>query len=149
MLSEEEKKALEQLNKRYEFFKENPLATNVWLSLDVYNLGTILNLIEKQSKEIEELKENNKELKTQIEEHVYYDLGGRSCGKTELLRHYKKGYDMNNKFWKDKIKAKIEEYKKEIDKLYKKKNWYEPQDTEKKNKYMHYIEFGQSLLEKE
>ena len=84
----EEKKAIEEL----------------WHFDCAYNreIKIVLNLIEKQSKEIEELK-------TQIDEHVYYDLGGRSCGKTELLRHYKKGYDMNNKFWKDKIKAKIEE----------------------------------------
>ena len=56
MLSDEEKEAIKRLNKRYEFFKENPLATNVWLTLDIHNLGIALNLIEKQSKEIEELK---------------------------------------------------------------------------------------------
>ena len=56
-MSDEEKKAIERLNKRYEFFKENPLATNVWLTLDIHNLGIALNLIEKQSKEIEELKD--------------------------------------------------------------------------------------------
>ena len=138
-MSDEEREALEIVKG----ITEDDLL-NYWEGPEEpYNaIQTILNLIEKQSKEIEELK-------TQIDEHVYYDLGGRSCGKTELLRHYKKGYDMNNKFWKDKIKVKIEEVEKEIDKLYKKKNWYEPWDTEKKNKYMHYIEFGQSLLEKE
>ena len=89
MLSDEEREALQYFNTE--------------TKTEAMHYGAVLvKLIEKQSKEIEELK-------TQIDEHVYYDLGGRSCGKTELLRHYKKGYDMNNKFWKDKIKAKIEE----------------------------------------
>ena len=129
---DEEKEAIEELkNKIADYFMISNLTGK-----------TLLNLIKKQQKEIEELK-------TQIDEHVYYDLGGRSCGKTELLRHYKKGYDMNNKFWKDKIKAKIEEYEKELNKLLQKEEWLEPHDTIKRNKYMHYIEFGQSLLEKE
>ncbi len=89
MLSDEEREALQYFNTE--------------TKTEAMHYGAVLvKLIEKQQKEIEELK-------TQIDEHVYYDLGGRSCGKTELLRHYKKGYDMNNKFWKDKIKAKIEE----------------------------------------
>lgn len=105
MLSDEEREALRNFKSEYETCNHN--SSDLIIELDDANI--ILNLIEKKSKEIEELKEKNKELKTQIEEHVYYDLGGRSCGKTELLRHYKKGYDMNNKFWKDKIKAKREE----------------------------------------
>ena len=84
--------------------------------------------IDEQSKEIEELKEDNKH---QWEER---------CKLT---------FELENSTSNDKIKAKIEEYKKEIEKLYKKKNWHEPWDTEKKTKYMHYIEFGKSLLEKE
>ena len=71
-MSEEEKKAIEQLNKRYEFFKENPLATNVWLTLDIHNLGIILNLIEKQQKEIKELKKKNQDVSDRIE---YYLVG--------------------------------------------------------------------------
>ena len=98
-MSDEEKKAIEYL-KRHIIPCYGRKGTIEFMLNDI-----VLNLIEKQSKEIEELK-------TQIDEHVYYDLGGRSCGKTELLRHYKKGYDMNNKFWKDKIKAKIEELEK-------------------------------------
>lgn len=43
---------------------------------------------------------------------------------------------------KDKIKAKIEEYEKELNKLLQKEEWLEPHDTIKRNKYMHYIEFG-------
>ena len=89
MLSDEEKKAIERLNKRYDFFKENPLATNVWLTLDIHNLGIVLNLIEKQSKEIEELKEDNKH---QWEER---------CKLT---------FELENSTSNDKIKAKIEEY---------------------------------------
>lgn len=119
-MSDEEKKAIEYL-KRHIIPCYGRKGTIEFMLNDI-----VLNLIEKQSKEIEELK-------TQIDEHVYYDLGGRSCGKTELLRHYKKGYDMNNKFWKDKIKAKIEEYKK--------------QQKEEPDSYL-CIKVLQSLLEK-
>ena len=90
MLSDEEKQAIERLNKRYDFFKENPLATNVWLTLDIHNLRIVLNLIEKQSKEIEELKEKNKNLNWYFENQK------------------------DNFVHKDKIKAKIEEQEKII-----------------------------------
>ena len=116
MLSDEEKKEYEEL--------KSLLYTG---TISQYGKRKLIDMFEKQQKEIEELK-------TQIDEHVYYDLGGRSCGKTELLRHYKKGYDMNNKFWKDKIKAKIEEYKK--------------QQKEEPDAYL-CIKVLQSLLEKE
>ena len=91
MLSDEEK-AIERLNKRYEFFKENPLATNVWLTLDIHNLGIALNLIEKQSKEIEELKE-------ELKKEKQYRKGLISTSKR-----------VADKLWEDKIKAKIEEW---------------------------------------
>ena len=105
MMSDEEKNVidlLKNIDKQKCMMLECPVVkNNIERQLKIIELNRT---IRKQYKEIEELK-------TQIDEHVYYDLGGRSCGKTELLRHYKKGYDMNNKFWKDKIKAKIEEVK--------------------------------------
>lgn len=43
----------------------------------------------------------------------------------------------------------IEEIKKTSGMVIKKDEWIEPSDTIIRNKFMHYIEFGQSLLEKE
>ena len=78
MLSDEEKKAIEWLKKAD------------WFSARLYS-PTILNLIEKQSKEIEELKDESKE----------YQIGfAQGC--------YEKDLD-----WEDKIKAKIEIRKEE------------------------------------
>ena len=147
MLSDEEKKAIE-IQDSISILENTDLDMNNIYSIDLrtYNVAvkTVLNLVKKQSKEIEELR-------TQIDEHVYYDLGGRSCGKTELLRHYKKGYDMNNKFWKDKIKAKIEELENYYRELYKQDNspneFLIGQDCLSKLSILQ--EVKQSLLEKE
>ena len=124
MLSDEEKQAIERLNKRYDFFKENPLATNVWLTLDIHNLRIVLNLIEKQSKEIEELNLENIELKKSkiIDKNSipnqdnFYDCYNY-ISKEESKQKEKQAYidgtnaadKLCNKKWEDKIKAKIEE----------------------------------------
>ena len=100
-MSDEEKQAIERLNKRYEFFKENPLATNVWLTLDIHNLGIALNLIEKQSKEIEIL---NKNMNLLREQNISYK---------QSIHGLKEMNKIINKKWEDKIKAKIEELEKQ------------------------------------
>lgn len=87
MLSDEEKKAMESLIEIREFanlssYKDTKI--NQLNSIDV-----VLNLIEKQSKEIEELKAKNKILEA------------ISLSFNEIQDRDKK--------WKDKIKAKIEE----------------------------------------
>ena len=56
----------------------------------------IINLIEKQSKEIEELKEENKKYIVQLTDEQYRKL-------VDIIR------DKTSKEWEDKIKAKIEE----------------------------------------
>ena len=116
-MTDEEKKAIEML---INYDNEDNLH-KIHQSINV-----VLNLIEKQSKEIEGLKEDNKKKSIVIIE--YQDL-------------YEK--------LQDKIKAKIEEYKKQIEKMEKDdigrgftlgKEW---SDLKAK------VEFGQSLLEKE
>ena len=150
-MSDEEKKAIEQLNKRYEFFKENPLATNVWLSLDVYNLGTMLNLIEKQSKEIEELKEKHKKLTDEYliqRDLINSDFLKDYISKEEAEQKEKKAYidgtnvadKLCNKKWKDKIKAKIEIRKEEKENC---------KDSIEEKYLLREIYVLQSLLEKE
>lgn len=76
MLSDEERKAIDKLKRSANYFV-----------MPIYETKIILELIEKQSKEIEELKEESKE----------YQIGfAQGC--------YEKDLD-----WEDKIKAKIEE----------------------------------------
>ena len=86
MLSDEEKKAIEVLN-----YIKNKTPFIFWYEDKPYNrketINTILNLIEKKSKEIEELKEKN-----------------------EFLNWYFEN-QKENFIHKDKIKAKIEEVK--------------------------------------
>ena len=85
-MSDEEKKALERIDYIQDFIIENG-QYNADVE-DMQYFSRVLNLIEKQSKEIEKLKEDNKKKSIVIIE--YQDL-------------YEK--------LQDKIKAKIEEYK--------------------------------------
>ena len=84
-MSDEEKKALERIDYIQDFIIENG-QYNADVN-DMEYFSRILNLIEKQSKEIEELKED-------------------SCCMTNCVRR-----DKEKLFLEDKIKAKIEEYK--------------------------------------
>ena len=87
MLSDEEREAIKHLTEKMKYHKDNPLGTYVWLTLDEHYVRIILNLIEKQSKEIEEL--NKSDESKEQSSMKYYNLY------KELV---------------DKIKAKIEEY---------------------------------------
>ena len=84
MLSDEEKKAIEYLKIEYEkLMKED----NILFPLYKSYAKSLIDIIEKQSKEIEELKDESKE----------YQIGfAQGCYEKDLV-------------WKDKIKAKIEE----------------------------------------
>lgn len=114
MLSDEEKKAIEVLN------HFNPVDCG---REDTQAIETILNLIEKQSKEIEELKDKCKELIFEKQELTSALLDSTP---------------------KDKIKAKIEELENQ------KKQWIEDRDNKHKDSEIIYaIEVLQSLLEKE
>ena len=121
MLSDEEKKAIERL--------EDLLKQRNKIQINTYDLfGTIeivLNLIEKQQKEIEELKN------------------------ADLTTVYLNGFYDGEKKVKDKIKAKIEECENKIKKIRSKKLINEPEDTIIITRYAHYISVLQSLLEKE
>ena len=87
-MSDEEKKAVEELIARREYFEYNQEGCNHHLSFDKWEteeiIDTILNFIEKQSKEIEELKN------------------------ADLTTVYLNGFYDGEKKVKDKIKAKIE-----------------------------------------
>ena len=131
MLSDEEREAIDYLQLCYDL----STITNESLS----KLGIILNLIEKQSKEIERLK-------------IALDL---KCNKLqcknmpdniEMILMYKNDFDRNfgnDYVSKDKIKAKIEESKKDL------KEYENGQEWEIQDEIRGQIEVLQSLLEKE
>lgn len=169
MLSDEEKKALEKIDYIQDFIIENG-QYNADVN-DMEYFSKVLNLIEKKSKEIEELKDKAKELIFEKQELTtaildstpndyidkHYVPIERYCQlekEMEELKKYEEGYkllsySLDNYISKDKLKAKIEEYKKQIEKMEKDdigrgftlgKEW---SDLKAK------VEFGQSLLEKE
>ena len=134
MLSDEERKAIENLKIEYEkLMKED----NILFPLYKSDAKRLIDIIEKQSKEIEELK-------------IAFNNCFDEC--TSLRENFHKQIEISknkDKKWEYKIKAKIEEYKKQIEKMKKDdvgigftlgKEW---SDLKAK------VEFGQSLLEKE
>ena len=98
-MSDEEKKAINHLTEKMKYHKDNPLGTYVWLTLDEHYVRTILNLIEKQQKEIEELKED----KYGLEEEVQIQAKNLMLCEDAIKETYTK--------WIDKIKAKTIEIK--------------------------------------
>ena len=109
MLSDEERKAIDYL----QFCYDISTITNESLS----KLGIVLNLIEKQSKEIEELKEENEKYKNPpfFDEENYIS---KEESEQKERKTYIKGTndadELCNKKWENKIKAKIEELDEEI-----------------------------------
>ena len=121
MLNDEEKKAIEVLN-----YIKNKTPFIFWYEDKPYNrketINTILNLIEKKSKEIEELKENNKKLTDEYliqRDLINPDFLKDYISKEEAEQKEKKAYidgtniadKLCNEKWERKIKAKIEEVK--------------------------------------
>ena len=112
---------------------------------------TLTNLIEKQSKEIEELKEERKKYPIAMNDEQYkkvIELAQKDI-KEELdkqinVRMINEEYIERNYISKDQIKAKIEELENQ------KRQWVEDRDNKHKDSEIIYaIEVLQSLLEKE
>ena len=105
MLSEEEKEAVEHIKAWIKFEEIN--------GAKLTEFKLVLNLIEKQSKEIEELKAINKMQEYRINE---MDIP-KSVAEQRERKAYIKGTndadELCNKKWEDKIKAKIEELEKQ------------------------------------
>ena len=122
MLSDEERKAIENLKIEYEkLIKED----NILFPLYKSDAKRLINLIEKQSKEIEELKEKSMHITKETVEFVN--------------SHY---------IHKDEIKAKIEPRLKELDEQMK-KEWEEYGNSREYQDMEDEWNFLQSLLEKE
>ena len=158
-MSDEEKKAVDELKKEINNPVEVPTDKfNTFILYNIESARTILNLIEKQSKEIEELKEDNQRYKRiasqkldDIEEFRKNECEHRCIRNAEVLElkeYYQENYTPN-----DKIKAKIEECRKILYSFEK-----ELELKANKEKYIHkesmncllsQISILQSLLEKE
>lgn len=142
-MNEEEKKAIERIDYIQDFIIENG-QYNADVN-DMQYFSKVLNIIKKQSKEIEELKEDRKKY---AEEYIHNNPWlYKQLNENYILRVETDG--LCSKKWEEKIKAKIEEYKKQIEKMEKDDNGIgftlgkEWSDLKAK------VEFGQSLLEKE
>ena len=138
MLSDEEKKAMKLLN---DMIKHKPDTIRLEWRKGIYALQLVLNLIEKQYKEIEELKNITKS----------YDsfLGAEKIVIADK-KFFVNGYFQENFVRKDKIKAKIKEFKIIRDTIIKnEKDFNSPMMTYdlKRNDYCE--KMLQSLLEKE
>ena len=147
-MSDEEKKAIEKIKSFNQYnwemnnLKEKEFAKPYFDALD-----TILNLIEKQSKEIEELKEerksyaeeyihNNPWLYKQLNENYILRVESEQKERKAWIKGTNDADELCNKKWEDKIKAIIEELEK--------------QDKESKLSHNYLvIPVLQSLLEKE
>ena len=129
-MSDEEKKAVDELKKEINNPVEVPTDKfNTFILYNIESARTILNLIEKQSKEIEELTLDLEEM-TKSNNHKKENWVHKSI--------------LNSYISKDKIKVKIEELEKQ------KRQWIEDRDNKHKDSEIIYaIEVLQSLLEKE
>lgn len=138
MLSDEEKKAIDILINEIADIVISEYCTHCKIceneDTECYYtkvIDIVYNLVQKQSKEIEELKEKDDA------NLAYYD------------QIYQNGIYTGQKAVEYKIKAKIEEYENKIKKIRSKKLINEPEDTIIITRYAHYISVLQSLLEKE
>ena len=150
MLSDEENEAIEWLKRLVKINKRD--------NLDNTFAEILLNLIEKQSKEIEELKENNKKLTDEYliqRDLINPDFLKDYISKEEADQKERKAYidgtnvahELCNKMWKNKIKAKIEELEKELETVEQMKPSATRYDVIQKLENQ--INILQSLLEKE
>ena len=150
-MTDEEKKAIEIVKG----ITEDDLL-NYWEGPEEpYNaIQIILNLIEKQSKEREELKDdrkkyaeeyihNNPWLYKQLNENYILRVESEQKERKAWIKGTNDAHKLCNKKWKDKIKAEIEESELLID------NSQGCMSDEDLYKEYGKIEFGQSLLEKE
>ena len=133
MISDEEKEAIKKIKSFNQYnWEMNNLKEKEFAKPYFDAIETVLNLIETQQKEIEELKEKNKELEQEQVKRRWVHI--KENGEVEPLFYISK----------DKIKAKIEEIKKKRDK--KPKNEKESGFNFVENTQ---ITILQSLLEKE
>ena len=134
MLSDEEKKNLKHIKERAEYVSKNVLGTNVFTTYDVYCVNMLIEIIEKQSKEIEELKEyihNNPWIYKQLNENYMLRVELEQKERKAWIKGTNDADELCNKKWVEKIKALMEKE----DKLF-----FETKDVRHANRYKAYKE---------
>ena len=134
-MSEEEKQAIERIK---EDLKEAEKLNYMYADIIIYDLYSILNLVEKQQKE-------NEQLKQITNQYEVYEA--KSLSKDSIVMFANKPYFLNGWFKRnfisvDKIKAKIEVFKNKLD-----KNYNNDGDFIEWNNLVNQIEVLQELLE--
>ena len=151
MLSEEEKKAIDELKEEINNPVEVPTDKfNTFILYNIESARTILNLIEKQSKEIEEYK---KQLDLDyVDKHFVpierYNQLEKEIEELKEKNEYLPNWVSKKYVSKDKIKAKIEPRLKELDEQMK-KEWKKYGNSREYQDMVDDYNFLQSLLEKE
>lgn len=123
MLSDEEKQAIE-IQDSISILENTDLDINNIYSIDLrtYNFAvkTVVNIVKKQSKEIEEIKEerksyaeeyihNNPWLYKQLNENYILRVESEQKERKAYIKGTNDAHELCNKKWEDKTKAKIEE----------------------------------------
>ena len=112
-MNEEEKKAIEYIRNTTFNFLEHPFCNTNKVQMNLYDfkkIETLLNLIEKQQKEIEEQKEEK-------EKYMKLSASSLARGLNESIRNKEKNkteLELLNEGWKQKIRDKIKELEKEL-----------------------------------
>lgn len=162
MLSDEEKQSIESLKNIAIYIGDNYTFSQQGIRNLRENLRIVLPAIEKQSKEIEELKEerksyaeeyiyNNPWLYKQLNENYILRVESEQKERKAYIKGTNDAHELCNKKWEDKTKAKIEELENYYRELYKQDNspneFLIGQDCLSKLSILQ--EVKQSLLEKE
>lgn len=165
MLSDEEKKAIDNMKSLLLYSKEHEYFSP-FQEQEIDDMNIVLNIVEKQSKEIEHQKEKRENQKQELAilnekqkefnklvntVNSYKGQFKKQQKEIEELRKYKKYYEemeeVNKKFISaDKIKAKIEPRLKELDEQMK-KEWREYGNSREYQDMEDEWNFLQSLLE--
>ena len=148
-MSEEEKKAIERLKERVKLdrkIRNNKIESDYeqFCENECKAIEIILNLADKQRKEIEEknvaINKMSKDISRQLKEIERLNF------ENHMVKKWNEQLDKNC-ISKDKIREKIDKYRKKIEKLHSQELWNEPEDSIKDFKYNHYLEAYKEILE--
>lgn len=116
-MSEEETKELEHIKKRAEFVNQNIMGTNVFTTYDIHCVNTLIKIIEKQQKEIDELERTLYAKQSMIDELTQSE----EKLKIELAQEKEKNKELSDKLTEKICKGAeediLEEYRQRIKEL--------------------------------
>ena len=146
MLSEEEKNVIKDFLELREIHSNNSMAVS-YLSIYQNAVRKMLSLLDEKQKEIEE---KSTIIMVGAEKVKQLEKGNRSLMESRIKwknRYYKEKAKNKECISKDKIREKLDKYRKKIEKLHSQELWNEPEDSIKDFKYNHYLEAYKEILE--